>query len=409
MPSRVKYDYKTLFENTSVGIVISDVNGRIIDANPYSADLFGYDLEEFLELYIKDLLPENSKNKHAAHHSAYNAHPKARVMGMGLDIYGMKKDKSIFPLEISLNPFEKDGERYTTSFIVDITLRKKWEEELKKQNQKLELVKQELQLLNQELEEKVEARTFTLKATLQELRASRNEIKDALTKEKELGELKSRFVSMASHEFRTPLSTILSSASLIHRYLESGQIDKCDKHINRIKSSVEHLNSVLDDFLSIGRIEEGLIKLNFEEFDVYTEVENIVVEMRELSKSHQKIELINKGSATIITDKHLLKIAFSNLLSNAIKFSPVDGLIVVTTEKKQKSVILTVKDNGVGIPEAEQKRLFIRFFRASNVQNIQGTGLGLYIVKRYMNLIGGQINIQSVANEGTSISIELPL
>ena len=409
MYAKVKYDYKTLFENTSVGIVISDENGKIVDANPYSARLFGYELEEFIDLHIKDLLPENTRSKHEANRTAYNTHPKSRVMGMGLDIYGLKKDKTVFPLEISLNPFEKDGEKLTTSFIVDITIRKKWEEKIKKQNQELEQIKQELQILNQELEEKVEARTFTLKATLQELQASRNELKDALTKEKELGELKSRFVSMASHEFRTPLSTILSSASLINRYLETEQTDKCEKHINRIKSSVEHLNSVLDDFLSIGRIEEGLIKVNFEDFDVFTELENIVVEMRELTRPNQRIELINNGTAAIFTDKHLLKIAFSNLLSNAIKFSPIDGLIEVIIDKKEKSIIVTVRDHGVGIPEAEQKRLFIRFFRASNVQNIQGTGLGLYIVKRYIDLIGGKIEIQSAANKGTSISIELPI
>lgn len=409
MPSVAKYDYKLLFDNKTVGIIIVNKMGQIVEANDYASELFGYTTDELLQMSVEDLVPRDVSSRHKSHRDSYAGHPHTRIMGLGMDLYAQRKDHSVFPVEISLSPFEKDGNTLTTAFIIDSTVRKANEQKIKRQNQELEQIRQELQKLNQELERKVEERTFTLQETLQELESSRNELKEALKKEKELGELKSRFVSMASHEFRTPLSTILSSASLISRYIVAHQPDNCERHIHRIKSSVEHLNSVLEDFLSIGRIEEGLIKVNHEEFNIVEEVENIATEMRELAKPGQSIVVRPTVPVQVTSDKHLLKIAFSNLISNAIKFSHEDGVIEVVLEKKADKYLIHVKDYGIGIPYEDQKHLFARFFRASNSSNIQGTGLGIYIVKRYIDIIGGEISFESIPNKGTTITIELPL
>ncbi len=409
MTQEYLYDYKLLFNNKTVGILIVNKNGEIIEANDFSCELLKYKKEELEQLKIEDLVPTDLVQKHQSHRENYTLRPHTRIMGLGLNLFALRKDGSVFPIEISLSPFEKKGESFTIAFLIDSTIRKQNEQKITKQNLELEQVKQELQKLNLELEKKVEERTFKLQEALVELEHSKNELSEALEKEKELGELKSRFVSMASHEFRTPLSTILSSAGLIHRYIETNATQNCDRHIHRIKSSVEHLNFILEDFLSLGKIEEGLIKDNQENFDIKTEIEMIVNEMKELARPNQKILIQTNDTAQITSDKHLLKIAFSNLISNAIKFSHEGGLIEVILENKVDQFAIHVKDHGIGIPFEDQKHIFSRFFRASNSSNIQGTGLGIYIVKRYIEIIGGQLNFVSTPDYGTTFTIELAL
>ncbi|HUH75433.1 MAG TPA: PAS domain-containing sensor histidine kinase [Chitinophagales bacterium] len=403
------YDYKLLFNNKTVGILIVNKNGEVIEANDFSCELLKYSKEELESLKIEDLVPRDLAHQHKSHRENYTQRPHTRIMGVGLDLYALRKDGTVFPIEISLSPFEKNGEKFTIAFLIDSTIRKLSEQKITKQNIELEHVKQELEKLNLELEKKVEERTFKLQEALEELEHSKNELSEALDKEKELGELKSRFVSMASHEFRTPLSTILSSAGLIHRYIESNTTQNCERHIQRIKSSVEHLNFILEDFLSLGKIEEGLIKDNQENFDIQTEIEMIVNEMKQLARAGQEIKIQTKDTISLTSDKHLLKIAVSNLISNAIKFSHEGGLIEVILEKKANLFAIHIIDQGIGIPLEDQKHIFSRFFRASNSSNIQGTGLGIYIVKRYIEIIGGKLNFDSIPNQGTTFTIELPL
>ncbi|MCZ2392512.1 MAG: PAS domain-containing sensor histidine kinase [Chitinophagales bacterium] len=404
-----RYDFNLLFNNKTVGIIIVNKNGDIIEANSFTSDLFGYSHEELTKMSVEQLVPAQSAKNHSEYREKYEKNPHARVMGAGIELYGRRKDESIFSVEISLSPFVKDNQSFTTAFIIDNSIRKQHEAKINKQNQELQLIKKELQQLNLELEDKVVQRTSELEDTLSKLRESKNELKDALDKERELGELKSRFLSMASHEFRTPLSTILSSVGLIKRYIDNKQTEKCELHIDRIKSSVEHLNAVLEDFLSLGKIEEGQIKMNNEDFDINEEIENIVVEMRDLSRAGQTIIVFPSEKTILFTDKHLLKIAFSNLLSNAIKFSPEYSTIEVILEKEDQQFKIHVKDYGMGIPLDDQKHLFLRFFRASNSSNIQGTGLGLFIVKRYIDILKGSLSFVSTPNKGTTITIALPL
>lgn len=213
---------------------------------------------------------------------------------------------------------------------------------------------------------------------------------------------------MASHEFRTPLSTILSSAALMSRYLEKGEIDKCHKHINRIKSGVDHLNAVLEDFLSLGKIEDGRVQFQPATFLLEDRLQQLASEMQEIAKPHQTINVTCDPSFEIYTDKAILRNALINLISNAIKFSEEGCSVDIKAEKVDGFYRISITDHGMGIPEEEQKYMFDRFFRASNVSNIQGTGLGLYIVKSYIEMMNGNISYISEQGKGTTFTIHLP-
>ncbi len=267
----------------------------------------------------------------------------------------------------------------------------------------------EIKKLNAELEERVEARTRELADAIQELAESKSELLKALEKEKELNEMKSRFVTMASHEFRTPLSTILSSASLIDRYKTEEDDPKRQKHIARIKASVQNLIEILDSFLSLSKLEEGKVPYAPNDFDLVDFCGNLTEELRSIAKEGQQILYEHKGSETnIYEDRQIIHTILINLVSNAIKYSPEGKNIYLRTYIGAEKNTFEVQDEGMGIPETEQKHLFERFFRAKNAINIQGTGLGLNIVNRYVEMLGGTIGFKSEMNRGTIFNISLP-
>jgi signal transduction histidine kinase len=227
----------------------------------------------------------------------------------------------------------------------------------------------------------------------------------ALEKEKELGELKSRFVSMASHEFRTPLSTILTSAYLLSKYTTTEEQPKRDKHLERIISSVNTLTDILNDFLSLGKMEEGKISVRPVSFGIRELIAGIVNEMAPIEKNGQTILYEHNGDEMVNLDKGLLKQIVLNLLSNAIKFSSDGTKIEVKTAQEGDKLILKVKDHGIGISKEDQKHLFERFFRGANAMNIQGTGLGLHIVARYAELMNGTVTYKSELEKGSEFIV----
>lgn len=242
-----------------------------------------------------------------------------------------------------------------------------------------------------------------------EQKRTEEKIRKALEKEKELSVLKSRFVTMASHEFRTPLSAILSSASLAAKYCNPEQEEKRVKHLNRIKSSVRNLNGILNDFLSMGKLEEGKIESKVQEFDLETLALDLIEEVQALASQDQRIHYAgNHLNSIVCTDQHLLKNIILNLLSNAVKYSRPYGNIYLQTNFKKNNINISIRDEGIGISEEDQKHLFQRFFRASNATNIQGTGLGLHIVKKYIDLLNGKIKFESKLNEGSLFEITIP-
>ena len=244
----------------------------------------------------------------------------------------------------------------------------------------------------------------------EKLKTREEELKLSLEKEKELGELKTRFVSMASHEFRTPLATtILSSAALILRYEDSSQQDKRLKHVERIKSAVTNLTGILNDFLSLSKLEEGMIDLQLEYISLKSMCDEIAQEVEGILKKGQSIvHNIQELDKELLTDKRILKNILFNLVSNAIKYSKESDVIECFMSFEEDYFSLEIKDTGIGIPIEDQKHMFERFFRAGNVTNIQGTGLGLNIVKRYVDLLNGTVSFKSKFGEGTSFYINLP-
>lgn len=233
-----------------------------------------------------------------------------------------------------------------------------------------------------------------------------DEIRKALEKERELNELKSNFVSMASHEFRTPLSTILSSVSLLEQYTTTEQQEKRERHIKRIKSSITELTSILEEFLSLEKIEEGKIDVQKKHINIKELALKLCTEMSEITKPGQKIECHHEGNEIIVSDPVFIRHIMSNFISNSIKYSPANSKIIVYTGVGEDKITLGVIDNGMGISEEDQKYLFQRFFRAKNVTGIQGTGLGLHIVKRYVDMLRGRIQVKSELNVGTEFVVE---
>lgn len=397
-----------LFEYATEGIVLCNEQGVILLANPAAETIFGFERNELQQKTIEILLPDRFKTGHTHLRAGFAKNPTNRSMGQGRDLFARRKDGSEFPVEISLSFYKENKALFIVAFIVDITLRKAAEQKTKEQKEQLEKVSAAIKKLNGELETKVEERTLILRETLHQLERSQEELSDALQKEKELSEIKSRFVSMASHEFRTPLSTILSSAAIINKYPKEEQQENREKHINKIKDSVKHLNDLLEDFLSLGKLEDGKVAVNNDLFDVKETLEDITDELKPLLKKGQQIAFTYTGNNTFITDKRLLKNILLNLLSNAIKFSPEETAIELTAFNEDAQLKITVADKGIGISKEDQEYLFSSFFRGKNAINIQGTGLGLHIVKRYADLINAQVQVESEIDCGTTFHLKVP-
>jgi len=371
--------YKALFEYATIGIVVVSQDGMIFQVNPNAQSMFGYEAKDLVGKSLETLLPNRFLKGHSKMRDGYFEQPKARAMGNGDALLAKRKDGKEFPTEISLGSFILEGERLAVAFITDISERKVLEEKQKNQAH--------------EMEEKVHERTHELAQTLE--------------REKEINELKTRFVSMASHEFRTPLSAILTSVSLIGKYTLSEQQDKRDKHINRIKSSVSNLTSILNDFLSLDKLEQGKVEIEKTSFSLYEFCQTVLSEMEDITKTGQVVKLeMNDEIYILAQDKRILRNVLINLISNSIKYSPENSTVDLRATDISGKVVIEVQDYGMGIPKEEQKHMFSRFFRAKNAINIEGTGLGLNIVKRYIELMNATISFESQTEVGTTFTIE---
>jgi PAS domain S-box-containing protein len=238
----------------------------------------------------------------------------------------------------------------------------------------------------------------------------REELAKALKAEQELNELKSRFISMASHEFRTPLSAILSSAILIGKQNEPGKEERREKHVERIRAHVKHLVVILNDFLSLSKLEEGKVKAKPQHFELIQFCKILVDEMEATKKEGQAIQLKHtEVEIPVFLDPKLLNHILVNLLSNALKYSEEYQEVQLELKEIQEHIIFEITDYGIGIPEQEQGNLFERFFRAENATNIDGTGLGLHIIKQYAELMQGSVSFISKRGKGSTFTVQLPL
>lgn len=364
---------KAIVDNAGAMLIATDVNGIITLFNPEACINIGYMESEVI-----------NKKTPVLFHDAKEIETRRKLLKneFGINIAGdfdvlvekakrnihdeeqytfIRKDGSFLPVSLTISAIKsKSGD--ITGFMgvaIDITERKKAEEKLRQ----------------------------------------------SLEKEKDLNELKSRFVSMASHEFRTPLSTVLSSAYLIEKYDKTSDQPSREKHLQRITNSVSMLTDILNDFLSMGKIEEGKIQVRPANFNIKELVEGIVDEIRSTFQKHQDITYVHTGPTEVVIDKSLLKHIILNLVSNASKFSPEKSTIEIKTVRSKQQLLLSVKDRGIGISKDDQKHLMERFFRGANAGNIQGTGLGLHIVSKYAELMDGTVDCKSELEKGTEFLI----
>lgn len=377
-------EYRLMFEGIHESFmlqeIVKDDAGNIVDllfleVNPATEkllgksriEIIGHRRSEFfgpLDKRMINIIPRVEKGENVRYQQYF-------------DSIGRWFDRSFYSL--------KPGELVTLS--IDITQQKEAEKALTESQVALERI-------NASLERKVLERT--------------QELTESLAREKELSELKSRFMSIASHEFRTPLTTILSSTSLIEQYSKAEQQEKRNKHTERIKSSVKNLTDILSDFLSLDKLEQGKVQVVKEALDLHELSATIIEELNGMLKNGQVIMLFYNGRKKINQDGKILRNVLLNLLSNAIKYSEENKVISLSIEVENSQVSMKVKDEGIGIPEEEQKNLFGKFYRAKNAIDIQGTGLGLNIVKRYIELLDGNIAFVSRPNEGTVFTVCFP-
>jgi two-component system, LuxR family, sensor kinase FixL len=387
---------EAIIQNAIDGIVIINDRGLIESINPSACRLFQYEPQEVIGKNIAILMPSPDREKHDSYLDNYKHTGIGHIIGYGRDVLGRKKSGSIFPFRLGVSEVKFGGMRVFAGFIHDLSQQKEAENRLMQ--------------YTQHLEELVKDRTISLNETIEELTLAKEEVSQSLEKEKELGQLKSRLLSMASHEFRTPLSSIQLSNSLLERYTENLEDEKVGRHLQKIKNAVSNLTTILDDFLHVEKAEAGKIEVSVSTFDLTIFGRETVEEMQLLAKKKQHITYSHTGTENLVRlDRNLLKNCCINLLSNAIKYSGEETDIQFTTYISSEAVKITIEDNGIGIPEAEQKHLFEAFFRAQNTGNIPGTGLGLNIVSRYVSLMQGTVTCQSAENQGTIFTLLFPI
>ncbi|WP_054850755.1 PAS domain-containing sensor histidine kinase [Olleya sp. ITB9] len=366
--------FQLLSEAISEGILIVDETQTIIAVNTATEQMFGFSKDELNNQPLLTLIPSNFHKGHGHHFNTFYKHSEKRTMGKGRELYGTRKDGSNFPVEVGLNPFNVGEKKYVMALVIDITERKNYTDRLEKT---------------------VDERT--------------KQLREALEAEKELNDLKTKFLSLVSHEFKTPLTGILTSTMLLSKYKLEAQQDKRDKHIETITSKVHYLNNILNDFLSIEKLESGKINYKFIQFNLSKVVNEVIYNANMLLKEGQKILYPeNIDDITLIQDEKTVELALSNLVHNAIKYSPEQTTIEIIVNQDTKNTTFKVIDNGIGIPEKDQKNIFNRYFRAENALLDQGTGIGLNITKTHLENLGGNITFSSIEGQGSTFIMTIP-
>ena len=401
--------YKICFDSLIEGLCITDREGRIVMNNVAFDEIFGYDKGSLIGKSIDVLIPEGYRVVHSDHFNTYFRAPRKYLKGKGREFKGLHKNGRILDLEIGLNYFKHEGQLFAKALVSEIGIRKKHEHEIKEVNKRLE---KEVNNRSNELTSvitKLEETNRKLKQEIQERIIAENKANAAFVKEKELNIMQGEFLSLAAHEFKTPLSGILTSAILIDKYSTLESYDKIGNHSSTIKRLVYQLNSILDDFLFAEKVETGKYQYEKTSFRFCELMAKILDDTRTLLKPGQSIEVTPcQNPVEIVQDRKVIDIIIRNVLYNAIKYSPEDSVIRVKLSLEDE-ITIVVEDEGIGIPEDALERVFDRFYRAKNALHIQGTGIGLNIVKWHLDILNGNINIKSTVNKGTRVVMHLPI
>ncbi|MBL4724853.1 MAG: PAS domain S-box protein [Lutibacter sp.] len=398
-----EFVFNVLFEAVSEGVIVVDENQTIVASNSAAERMFGYVKDQLSNQHLNILIPHNYHGAHGGHFNSFYKQSSARQMGQNKTLYGAHKKGIKFPVEVGLNPFTISDKKYVMSIVIDITERKSSE------NKIIEL--------NAKLEDKISERTTELNNTVLNLKKEINKrikaesnLRKALKKEIELNELKTKFLSLVSHEFKTPLSGILNAAILVGKYKNTEMQEKREKHLLTIKNKVQYLNGILNDFLSVERLESGKVKYKLNNFKLSKVVNEVIYNANMMLKSGQRINYpLDIDDINIYQDEKILELVLSNLINNAVKYSSENSIIDFKINRNSTEFTFEIEDQGIGIPFEDQKHIFERYFRAENALTNQGTGIGLNIVKGHLESLGGSISFKSVKDEGTTFIVKLPI
>ena len=367
-----RHHLATIFNESLNEIYVYDVATlKFINVNHGAQKNLGYSFEELRKMTPLDIVPNDNKTEFKKTIGILLSKVDEKLE---FETVHQRKDGTTYPVEVHLQLSNLGEKEVFVAIILDITERKNY---------------------TTKLENKVEERTQQLKI--------------ALSKEKELSDLKTNFLSLVSHEFKTPLSGILTSTQLLGKYQLTEHQEKRDKHLKTISEKVHFLNNILNDFLSVEKIETGKVTYKFTHFKLSKVINEVVYNANMLLKEGQQIKYPeNIDDISLYQDEKILQLILSNLLHNAIKYSPENTAIYLKIDQDTSFTTIKVKDEGIGIPQKDQNSIFERYFRAKNVINTQGTGIGLNIAKNHLENLGGTISFESEEYKGTTFSIKFP-
>lgn len=362
----------TIFDESLNEIYVFDAKTlQFLNANYGAQKNIGYTLEELKNMTPVDIKPQYTELQFR---NELKMLDKDNVEKIEFETIHQRKSGTTYPVNVHLQRSKLGDRDVYLTIILDVTEQKNY---------------------TAKLEETVEKRT--------------EELKIALTSEIELNELKTKFLSLVSHEFKTPLSGILTSTMLLSKYTLEEQQDKRDKHIKTITDEVHYLNNILTDFLSIERLDKRKYNYKFNTFKVSKAVNEVVYNANMLLKEGQQIKYPdNIDDFSLHQDEKIIELSLSNLVNNAIKYSPENSVIDIDVRQTKDSTIFEVKDRGIGIPLKDQKNIFNRYFRAENALLTQGTGIGLNIVKDHLENLKGEIYFESTENKGSVFTMKIP-
>jgi two-component system, LuxR family, sensor kinase FixL len=361
---------QTVVDTVVDGIFVADEKGMIESVNPAFCEIFSYQPETIIGKSVQMLMTEMYGQQYISYIRRHRSVNSRRYAEVGHEVTGVRRNGDTFPLYMAMSRAFVGNRWIFTGIVQDLTPRKRMEHEI--------LEREKLQI--------------------------------QLDKEREVSELKNRFMSMISHELRTPLSVIQLSSDFLRRYADRMTAVDKEEAISTIQTQVKHLENMVDDVSALSRAEALDMDIRTETIDLLDLCRDVVANAQMLANDTHKIHF--NGSpmcAPMVGDTKLLRQAFSNLLSNAVKYSDPRTNVYFTIKCHREMVEVSVRDEGIGIPEEDQPKLFQPFHRASNVEARQGTGLGLAVTKRAIELHGGTIDFKSKANRGTVFTIKLPL